>query len=321
MEYERTGMNAIEQMQKAVDVVNTSLHPTNKIAATIFGGTPAFSLSRTNYWPDSILKAFGTNTDIGSSSGTLHAEVACILSAPVTEGASICVTDPFCPNCAKNMAEAGIKTIYIDHKGFDKDFASRRGSHFQNMSMQVCERAGISVYEVRRKEDRLVPILEIDPSYTPPNDAPVIVSILDHASEAIFLDMIADARANLQEHKFALALGRNSNDEVVALCARSHLAIGYSKRIDASELHEDSGKYSFILEPVNRVLMNAARLGLTLNPEYLYSSTVPTSRELVNVVGAGFTAMHIGNTHLARDDDALRAIKQLSDSKILKIQQ
>ncbi len=312
-------MSPFEQMQQAVDIVNTSLHPTNKIAASLFGD--GFAVSKTNYWPDRILNVFGMDTDIGNSSGTLHAEVSCILSSPITEGSSICVTDPFCPNCAKNIAEAGIKTLYIDHKGFDKDFASRRGSHFENMSMQICERAGISVYKVHRKEERLTPILEIPADYTPPNDAPVIVSILDRIDADIFADMIADARNNLDGHQFALTLGTARNGDMIALCARSHLAIGYSKRIDAEELHEDSGKYSFILEPVNRILMNAARLGITMNPDYLYASSVPTSRELVNVVGAGFTSMHIGNTHQARDDDALRAIKQLSDSKILKIEQ
>ena len=309
-------MSPFEQMQKAVDIVNTSLHPTNKIAATLFGEN--FSLSCINYWPDSIRAAFGLETDIGNSSGTMHAEISCILKAPLTEGAAICVTDPFCPNCAKNMAEAGIKTIYVDHKGFDKDFASRRGDHFKNMSMQICDRAGISVYEVRRKEEKLVPILEVAPSYTPPNDAPVIVSILEKIDQAVFLDMIADAHANLSGHKFALALGKNLDGKSVALCARSHLAIGYSKRIDASELHEDSGKYSFILEPVNRILMNAARLGIKPDPHFLYSSEVPTARELVNLVGAGIRTLAIGDIRQARDSGSLLALKQLNDAGILK---
>lgn len=309
-------MSPFEQMQKAVDIVNTSLHPTNKIAATLFGD--GFSVSKTNYWPDSILNAFGTDTDIGSSSGTLHAEIACILASPLTEGASICVTDPFCPNCAKNIAEAGIKTLYIDHKGFDKDFAARRGSHFENMSMQICERAGINVYKVHRKEEKLVPILEIAPGYTPPNDSPVILSILDRIDAGIFADMIADSHANLDGHSFALSLGRTSNGDWAALCARSHLAIGYSKHIEAEELH-DGGKYSFVLEPVNRILMNAARLGITLDKDYLYSSSVPTSRELVNVVGAGFRGLAIGDLQKARDIDALVAIRQLSEKTILKI--
>ena len=175
------------EMQKAVDIVNTSQHPTNKIAATLFGQDhegQVFSVSRTNYWPEPILKKIGTTQRIGNSSGTIHAETACIMNAPCTEGASLCVTDPFCPNCAKNMAEAGIKTVYIDHKGFNKDFVARRGDEFENMSMYICESAGISVYEIRRKEKELIPILKIAPAYRPVEDFPVSINPAEKAGES-----------------------------------------------------------------------------------------------------------------------------------------
>lgn len=303
-------------MQSAVDVVNTSQHATNKVAATLF--TKDFSVSKTNYWPGVIEQAFGHDIDIGSSSGTVHAEVACILAAPgSTEGASICVTDPFCPNCAKNIAEAGIKTIYIDHKGFDKDFASRRGDHFKNMSLQVCARAGIEIYQLNRKERTITPIAEIPDDYKPFNDAPVVVGAVPSATQADFLDVISDSRANLAGDKFATALAFDHQGKVFSLCARPHLAVGYSRRIDSPEFHDPTGKYTFILEPVNRLLMNAARLGLKIHAEYVYSSIVPTSRELVNMVGAGLNQLHLGDLDSARDPEALNAIKQLGDAKIL----
>jgi deoxycytidylate deaminase len=309
-------MSPFDEMQKAVDVVSTSLHPTNKIAATVFG--EGFSVSKTNYWPGVIEQAFGQDIDIGSSSGTIHAETACILAAPVTESASLCITDPFCPNCAKNIAEAGIKTIYIDHKGFDKDFAARRGDHFKNMSMQICERAGINVYELRRKEQTLTPIIEIPDDYKPFNDAPVVISSLSSATQADFLDLIADSKANVHE-KFAVALAFDNHGKVFGLCAKTHLAVGYTRRIEAPEFHDPHGKYSFVLEPVNRLLMNAARLGLKIHADYLYTSVVPTSRELVNVVGAGLNKLHLGNPSESRDAEALTAMKQLSDFGILKV--
>jgi deoxycytidylate deaminase len=303
-------------MQSAVDVVNTSLHATNKVAATLF--TKDFSLSKTNYWPGVIEQAFGHDIDIGSSSGTVHAEVACILSAHgSTEGASLCVTDPFCPNCAKNIAEAGIKTIYIDHKGFDKDFAARRGDHFKNMSLQVCARAGIAIYQLNRKEKTITPIAEISEDYQPFNDAPVVVGALASATRPDFLDVISDSRANLAGEKFAVALAFDAQGKVFSLCAKPHLAVGYSRRIESPEFQDLTGKYNFILEPVNRLLMNAARLGLKIHAEYLYSSIVPTSRELVNVVGAGLNKLHLGDVNSARDPEALNAIRQLSDAGIL----
>lgn len=308
-------MSPFNEMQKAVDVVGSSLHPTNKIAATLFSAD--FSVSRTNYWPGRIEQAFGRNIDIGSSSGTVHAETACILTAPVTDGASLCVTDPFCPNCAKNIAEAGIKTIYIDHKGFVKDFAARRGDHFKNMSMQICARAGISVYELNRKDQTLTPIIEIPDDYKPFNDAPVVISSLAAATQADFLDLIADSKANIHE-KFAVALAFNDHGKVFGLCAKTHLAVGYSRRVEAPEFHDPHGKYTFILEPVSRLLMNAARLGLKIHADYLYASVVPTSRELVNIVGAGLNKLHIGDMNIARDQDALTALKQLGTVGILE---
>lgn len=309
-------MSPFDQMQSAVDVVNTSVHPTNKVAATLF--TDAFSISKTNYWPSVIEQAFGQDIDIGSSSGTVHAEVACILASPVTEGASLCVTDPFCPNCAKNIAEAGIKTVYIDHKGFDKDFAARRGDHFKNMSLQICARAGISVYELNRKEQTITPIAEIADDYKPFNDAPIVVGALRSATQADFLDVISDSRANLAGERFAVALAFDLNGKVFSLCAKPHLAVGYTRRIDAPEFNDPHGKYTFTLEPVNRLLMNAARLGLKIHADYLYSSMVPTSRELVNVVGAGLNKLHLGDNSIARDQDALTGLKQLNDAGILK---
>lgn len=315
---------ALSAMQAAVDIVNTSPHPTNKIAATLF--SDKFTISKTNYWPAIIESHFGTEQDIGNSSGTIHAEVSCILSAPLgnnctdggTNGASLCITDPFCPNCAKNIAEAGIKSIYIDHKGFDKDFAARRGDHFQNMSMQICERAGINVYEMRRREGIVAPILEIPADYRPTNDSPVVISSLPVADQANFLDLISDSRANMTGEKFAVALAHDAAGKVFGLCAKPHLAIGYSRRINMPELHDPHGKYTFILEPVNRLLMNAARLGLKIYPDFLYASIVPTARELVNVVGADITHLYLGDPSQGRDESALSALKQLSDSGILK---
>ena len=155
-------------MQTAIDIAPRSPHPTNKIAAVLFGENESgmeFSVIRTNHWPNVIYENFGKDKKIGNSSGTIHAETACIVNSHhPTEGASICITDPFCPNCAKNIAEAGIKKIYIDQDGFDKDFFRRRGNEFtDSMSMQICERAGISVYALNMlTEENDNPILQVE---------------------------------------------------------------------------------------------------------------------------------------------------------------
>ena len=305
-------------MQAAVDIVAGSPHPTNKVAATLFGRN--VGLSRTNYWPEPILTAFGKEQDIGNSSGTVHAETACIIQAMhATEGSSICVTDPFCPNCAKNIAEAGIKKIYIDHKGFEKDFFARRGGHFQTMSMQVCEKAGVSVYELWRKDERLVPIFEAPANFVPDEDSPVYKEPIQSPTEAVFHDILAAGFKNHQKRKFAIALVSDAHDKYFALTVRAHAVTGFTMEdpedIDMIQRHEE--KYSFFQEPINRLLMYMARHGLTLLPDYLFCSQVPTSREQVNLIGAGIKRVTVGDPAKARDITAIEAMWQLSGAGIL----
>lgn len=305
-------------MQAAVDIVSTSLHPANKVAATLFNSV--YGISSTNYWPDPILREFGHDTDIGNSSGTVHAETACILACPYpTEGAGLCITDPFCPNCAKNIAEAGIKKIYIDHKGFEKDFFDRRSGHFQTMSMQICEKAGISVYELWRKDERLVPIFETPPHYVVSEDSPIYREPIEAASEAVFQGIIAAAFKLHQKRKFAVAFVQDRMGKFVSLTARGHAVTGFTMEdpddIGLIERHED--KYSFFQEPVNRILMYMARHGFKLIEGYFFCSQVPTSREQVNLVGANIQRITIGDLAKARDPSALDAMRQLYAAGII----
>lgn len=305
-------------MQAAVDIVGQSRHVTNKVAATLFGRN--FGLSRTNYWPKVISDTFGFDTDIGNSSGTLHAETACILEAGApTEGASLCITDPFCPNCAKNIAEAGIKKIYIDHKGFDKDFFQRRSGHFQTMSMRVCEKAGISVFELWRKDERVAPIYEAMHNKFVAEDSPVYREPIEAPSDAVFTGVIDAAFRMHEKRKFAVAFARDTDGKCFALTARGHAVTGFTTEDpdDIAVLEQKEDKYTLFQEPVNRLLMHMARKGLTLVPGYLFCSQVPTSREQVNLVGAGITRITVGDIRKARDPDAMVAMKQLSGAGIL----
>lgn len=305
-------------MQEAVDIVGNSPHPTNKVAATIIGR--GNRISCTNYWPTPILNAFGTQMDIGNSSGTVHAETACIIAAPhATEGASLCITDPFCPNCAKNIAEAGIKTIYIDHKGFEKDFFARRGGHFQTMSMQICEKACISVYEIWRKDERVVPIFEAPEHCIVSEDSPIYREPIEAASEPVFQEVIANAFKTHRNRKFAVAFVADEQGKSIALTARGHAVMGFTMEDpdDIGTIERPDDKYSFFQEPINRLLMYMARHGMTLVPGFLFCSQVPTSREQVNLVGADINRITIGDLTKARDSSALQAMRQLSGAGII----
>ena len=310
-------------MQTALDIAPRSPHPTNKIAAVLFGEDESgieFSVIRTNHWPNVIYEKIGINKKIGNSSGTVHAETACIVNSRYkTEGASICITDPFCPNCAKNIAEAGIKKIYIDQDGFDKDFFKRRGEHFDSMSMQICERAGISVYALNILTEEITTNLQIDKNYKPVEDSPIIREPIESANDAVLHDIVETATQFNARRKFAIALIEDRKGKKFALTARAHVVVGYSmeKSEEALDLLTPIGKYSFIQEPVNRLMMHLARKGYKLIDNYLYCSQVPTAREQVNLVGADISRITIGDTQKSRDPQGIKAMQQLKEHKIL----
>ncbi len=312
-------MIAFDYMQDAIEIVATSAHPTNKIAATLFHDD--WHLSKTNDWPPAIEKQIGRDKKIGNSSGTIHAETACVLHAPhATGGASLCITDPFCPNCAKNIAEAGIKTIYLDHKGFDKDFFRRRGEDFENMSLRICAHAGIGVYKLWRKEKRIETIYESPEGFLPPDDSPVQQENLNEANEDVFKKQIQQAVEIHKRRKFSLCFARDEDGNVFCLTARAHPVTGYTMTDpeEALDLLTPIGKYSFIQEPVNRMLMNCARRGLKIMQNYFYCSQIPTSREQVNLVGAGLKRITIGDFERCRDRHGRHAMEQLSEAGILQ---
>lgn len=313
--------NLFKYMQKTLDLAPSSPHPTNKIAATLFGEN--WAISHTNYWPQVIYEKIGDKTKIGNASGTVHAETACIMSAfpHQVEGVSICITDPFCPNCAKNIAEAGIKTIYIDQAGFDKDFFKRRSGHFDAMSMRICEQAGISVYAIEMKDKTILPILEISSDYAPTDDSPITEEFLAEHNEDIFNVLIKSASTTHKNRKFCVAIAENEEGQAFGLVARAHAVIGFSLQEDNEALipPQPAGKYSFIQEPINRMIMFMARQGYTLINGYFYCSQVPTSREQVNLIGANIEQIKIGDKEKCRDEHGLIAIQQLQDKQILKI--
>lgn len=303
-----------DAMQAAVDIVLTSPHATSKVAASLFNETVI--VARTNHWPERISTELGTEKRIGNSSGTVHAEVQCVLDFPeATEGASLCVTDPFCPNCAKNIAEAGIKAIYIDHKGFDKDFAQRRGSEFSSMSLRIAARAGISIYEVNRKDKTIRPILEIPDGYEAPEDNPIKIE------KAHSLDLpLLVSKVKVIAPRWACGYARDRANVLYALTASAHAAIGYSEHDpeDREKISQPEGKYNFYLEPLTRLMMGASRHGLKLVDGQIWASCIPTAREQVNMVADRLSQIYVGDLHLCRDADGIDARLTLEGAGILK---
>lgn len=306
-----------QAMQKAVDIVNDSPHPTNKVAASLLSRGNKI-VSHTNYWPAPIANNIGLGCRIGNSSGTVHAETATILTAENTQGAGMFITDPFCPNCAKNIAEAGIKDIYIDHKGFEKDFWERRSGSFKNMSMEIVARAGISVFRIHRKDRRIDTIHTPDVNYIPKEDSPLEIE-QGPKSQDFFEMLIAHKYAHHYNRKIAIGLAENSDGTVFGITSRVHAVTGYSltNDNDVDMILQAKERYSFMQEPINRYLMACKRLGLTPLHDYLFCSQVPSAREMVNAVGAGFSKLYLGDPFKSRDQSGIQARDLLRDKGVM----
>jgi len=285
-------------IQSAVDVVLTSPHPENKVAACLFNQKK--SLTRTNAWPVAIFDKIGT-TRIGRQQrhNPCRSQLTCSISKTAPMEQKYAITDPCCPNCAKSIAESGIKTVYIDHKGFLKDFAIRRGNEFQDMSLSIMAHAGISIYEINRKEKTIGIIYQPEQGYIPPEDNPIeIIKQIIPATPDSFQTLIDNVR--IKHPSWGCAFATNQAGEVFSLVASSHAAVGFSqerfeKEGQPSPQTMDGKKYSFYLSPLNRLLFGAAKHGLKLMERYIWTSVTPTSRELVNLVGAGYKTLAIGD--------------------------
>lgn len=312
-------LSIIKNMQAAVDVVLTGEHEASKVAACAFHPAhPEFpAVAAVSPRPEVLKAHFPWDARIGSSSQFIHAEIAALLQfkGPM-RGAHICITDPFCPNCAKNLAEAGVRALYIDHKGFQKDFIARNGDEFKTMSMLIAEKAGISVYEVNRKAGTVTPILEQQ----------IVTSAAASAIE--FFDitegMTLESAMAMFKHRlgaretWALAFVTECDGSPRGLLAFEALPPGITPE-DFKTRGMDTGKYRFPLDPLTRILITIRRMGMTLQNKRVGCARVPSSRALVNALGMDISDLVLASHLSDHDATGPAALKILTDKKILNV--
>ena len=87
---------------------------------------------------------------------------------------------------------------------------------------------------------------------------------------------------------------------------------------NAPQADDDHTKYTLTLEPLTRLLMTCAAQGLRPDPQSFQSSRLPTARELVNFIGAGYDHMRILDTTTYRDMESVNAYQMLTDHAVLR---
>ncbi|MBL8639964.1 MAG: deoxycytidylate deaminase [Alphaproteobacteria bacterium] len=302
-------------MQQAVDIVLTSQHEHNKVAACLYKDMHV--CAHTNEWPMIILERLGHEVRIGDSSGTIHAEINCLLRFPIaSQGAAIAITDPCCPNCAKAITECGITQVYIDHKGFEKDFATRRGQEFQDMSLSIMAQAGIEIYKLNRKLRAIEPIHPPHATAISPEQNPIEVKKIPMASCTEFKKIIAAVRP--KHESWGAALARNRDGDIFSLVASTHLAVGFAEQILQEKTSVASQKYSYLMTPLNRLICGAIKHGLSILDDYIFLAQLPTPREMVNAVGAGIPSLWIENMDKSSKETSAAARDILITHNILQ---
>lgn len=286
-------------MKMALEARDQSAHETHKVGAVVVG--EGYDVARPNFFPDALERTIGHEQKLGNASTTVHAEIAAIFEAPCkTDGASIYITQRPCPNCAKAIIEAGITEIYISAETRNTPLGQKINPFFETASLPFLTYAGVSVFEVG--EDIL-----------PLNEARYC-----HAEGLNVLPFSGSFETLLDDldEPFAACLAKDPDGQTYFLSAKAQTphCLPHER---ASAIAAAQSKYETALQPINRLLMACAREGLQAQPDFIYSSQTPTSREFVNMIGAGYRFLQIGNTNSCRDVSGLHALAQLTTHDIL----
>ncbi|PCJ02664.1 MAG: hypothetical protein COB14_01515 [Alphaproteobacteria bacterium] len=312
--------NHFDYMALARDAEQQSMHPTHKVGALIFGtdrNAQHYEIVKSNFWPDTLENHIGQNKKLGNASTTVHAEVAAICAAPATENATIYVTDLPCPNCAKVMAEARIKNIYTDARTHDTPLGQKMKPYFDDVSTPILLNAGISVYEINSEAKTITQIITPAPNSLLQIHRPIRHIPLEHSdiNQTTFINMIEKQTIDTS---FAACYAKSALGQYNFLLAQPQRSVGLRQE-QAHDISSLQNKYEPMLQPLNRLLLTCARYGLKIDKDYLYSSQTPTSREFVNMIGAGYTSLHIGDRDKCRDDWGAKALAQLETHKIIDL--
>lgn len=307
----------IARMQDAVDVVLTSEHQTSRVAACLFDEREV--VTSINARPKCLHAHLKWDARLGASSQFVHAELAAIAAfGGNLRGSRLCVTDPFCPNCAKNIAEAGIRTVYIDHKGFQKDFIARNGDEFQSMSMLIAEKAGISVYVVNRKEGSVTPILAHAAQTRP---TPSAIEFFDIDDGMSLENAVATFRKRFGGREaWTVAFVREPDGSPRGLLVFEALPPGITPEDFKTRDAQDTGKYRFPLDPLTRLLITVRRMGFSYLDPRIGCARTPSSRALVNALGFGVGSLILASDTCDHDSTGTEALEVCVDRSLLTVE-
>lgn len=284
----------MQAMANTVNLVQNSKHPTNKVATSVYGSnfkSESFTSAHTNTCPHEIQEIIKIKGRIRERSGYIHAELNALMGCkPGWQSLALTVTDPPCPNCMKNIVDAGVTSVFIDAKGFKKDFYQRRRFEFDLISKRIAKFAGISLYVLNRKKNEIHPILL---------DQEISEVAVDQERWELFPDNL-----NQQELLKKKGLQKSVTAYVQDLSSKRYLACssetlpGNMSQEEADALLSDSRlskRYNFKNFPILSIILLSLRKGFLLDKEIFHLNFEPSSLDLVYIIAFGIEKISLSS--------------------------
>ncbi len=344
-------VKAYELMAQAHDVAkNQSAHPDNKIAS-VLELTSGDVIASANLWLHAFSPDYDTSVKIGRSSPTKHSEPAAISKAAQqglsTDGASLYINEPLCPNCMNAIVTAGVKNIYIEEQSFEGegDWYNRRSYHFDSTSLQIASNAGVKVYKLRSDDENKIASAQLIKLPEPTKN----INMDEHFTlETVDLDSLdikalkSVLRTQFDLHaqagpkkKMAMAtfvippkhpggLTNILSVHDVSLVGREDKNLRLREAmsglgVDEEKMNKECGKYQAKIFPLDHARSVLGRLGIEITPEtQIITTRVPTSHEIVNLCDvADNVQLHVldhKKTWMREDRNALKLHRQAGAS-------
>lgn len=292
--------------QQLQDVKNapTLLDYKYNIAAVLFNEETQVAISAArNDLPESFNGVFLPTEEIGDSGATIHAEILCLDGAKaLVESASIMVTDPLCPNCMKSVIAAGVQKVYIAEDGFthgnwynsaDENGVNRQ-RYFDDVSLKLAAYAGVQVCKIGGNSGENVSCDILQPQEKPPMSK----ARVEEYDAATLSAVVGKAKERGSPYAVAIANGPKQRRYIVMATESYVPGMSDEKAENIREHFADVPgglRYRLKVDALSSVLSACAFFGFSLNGEQVYISEIPTSRCVVNAIGAG--VKHFGLAH------------------------
>lgn len=262
--------------------------------------------------------------ELGDSGSTIHAEISVLSMSPVpTQGMALVVTDPLCPNCMKMIISAGISRILVYEKGLTKGYWYNsndevdvpRKKYFDDVSLVFAKQAGVEVLVVNEAGELvnfLLPKKQVEWQ-----TQTIMRRVADHK----ILEDYTDA---IKKQPHAITVVEDQDGVAHVVITVEEYTKGMNADIEASIRSKfDVLRYRLKLDALSHMLSFCAAKNLRLRNSPVYISEIPTSRCIVNAVGAGVGSFGLAtmDAQSEKSKNALLALDTLKKHGLIKAAQ